>query len=69
MTTTEQIVNHVKALPESARAEVLDFIEFLESKAQNTRWSEFSLANAMRDMESEESPYSLNDIKERFSDT
>ena len=73
MTTTQTIVQHLKSLPESARQEVLDFIESLQSRRathaapQTDRgWSEFSLAAAMRGMEDEDSPYSLSDIKEAF---
>jgi len=63
MTVAEQIVQHLNTLPETAQAEVLDFVEFLESRSNNANWSGFSLTQAMRGMESEESPYSLNDIK------
>jgi len=63
MTVAEQIVQHLNSLPETAQAEVLDFVEFPESRSNNANWSGFSLTQAMRGMESEESPYSLNDIK------
>jgi hypothetical protein len=71
MTVTEQIIKHVKTLPEAIQAEVLHFIEFLESKEEmekNERadWSNLSLSQAMRGIESEESPYSLDDIKEKL---
>jgi hypothetical protein len=32
MTTAEQVYQHVKALPEPAAREILDFVEFLEQK-------------------------------------
>ena len=64
MTVTEKVMQHVNTLPEDARSEVLDFVEYLESKSAKTNWSEFSLSHAMRGMESEASLYSLNDIKE-----
>jgi len=32
MNTAEQIYQHVKALPESAAREILDFVEFIEAK-------------------------------------
>jgi hypothetical protein len=62
-------------MPESFQAEILDFVEYLESKIkkgqkvdrEETEWSELSLSFAMRDMEEEYSPYSLNDLKERFT--
>ena len=73
MTITEAVLHHLQALPESAQAEVLDFVEFLELKAEiggNGReqadWSGFSLSQAMRGMENEPSPYAMNDLKEVF---
>jgi len=32
MTVAEQIMQHINALPETAQTEVLDFVEYLESK-------------------------------------
>ena len=74
MTLAEKIIQHLQALPESRQAEVLDFVKYLESKshtqreaAENAQWSTFSLQSAMRGMEDEDSPYSINDLKEVFS--
>jgi hypothetical protein len=70
MSLADKIINNVKALPESKQIEVLDFIKFLRVKAdrqKNTQWSDFSLSSAIRGMKNEESPYSLNDLKESFS--
>ena len=70
MSLADKIINNVKALPVSKQIEVLDFIEYLRAKTdrqENTGWSDFSLSSAMRGMENEESPYSLNDLKESFS--
>lgn len=73
MTVTEKIIEHVKALPEAVRTEVLDFVEYLESKMgrdksqDGAEWSTFSISQAMRGMEREESPYSAEDLKEAFS--
>jgi hypothetical protein len=64
MTVTEQIIQHVNMLPEAVQSEVLDFVEYLELKSDRANWSEFSMSQAMRGMESEASLYSLNDIKE-----
>jgi len=64
MTVTEKIMQHVNTLPEAAQSEVLDFVEYLESKSIKTNWSQFSLSHTMRGMESEATLYSLNDIKE-----
>ena len=72
MTVAEKISQHLKSLPESVQAEVLDFVEFLrhrhgaKSNEQDERdWSRFSLSQAMRGMEDEESPYQLSDIRSR----
>ncbi len=66
----EVIMKHVQELPESERAEVLDFIEYLRTKTEKRErkdWTAFSLDSAMRGLEDESSPYSLDDIKESFS--
>ena len=70
MSLADKIINNVRALPESKQIEVLDFIEYLRAKTdrqEDTGRSDFSLSSAMRGMENEESPYSLNDLKESFS--
>jgi hypothetical protein len=66
MSLEEKIIRHVQELPESKKAEVLDFIEYLRSKTEERDWSEFSLSSAMSGMETEVSTYSLEDIKESF---
>ena len=73
MTTAEAIARSLEPLPEVAKREVLDFVEFIKARQcqetpqeEDTAWSEFSLASAMRGMECEESPYSLADLKEVF---
>jgi len=63
MTVAELIMQHVNTLPEVDQSEVLDFVEYLESRSDRTNWSELSLSQAMRGMESEKSIYSLDDIK------
>jgi len=63
MTVTEKIIQHVNMLPEAAQSEVLDFVEYLELKSDRKNWSELSISQAMRGMESEESIYSSSDIK------
>ncbi len=75
MSLPENIIKHIQNLPESFQAEVLHFVEYLESKinkgkkykGEETDWSELSLSFAMRDMEDEYSPYSLSDLKERYT--
>lgn len=75
MTTVQAITRHVHALPEEARREVLDFIEFLESRIRMSSdvakddtavWSIFSLTAAMAGMENESTPYTIADLKESF---
>ena len=73
MTTAQAIARHVEALPEAAQREVVDFVEFLESRTRpgavresDAAWSAFSLASAMRGMEDEPSPYTAADVKESF---
>ncbi len=73
MTTTEVIVQRLQVLPEPARQEVLDFVEFLESRyhratlqEENATWSRFSLASAIHGMEDEDTPYTLTDLRESF---
>lgn len=67
MNLDEKIIRHIQELPESKKAEVLDFVEYLRNKTEERDWSEFSLSSAMSGMENEVAPYSLEDIKESFS--
>ena len=70
MTLEETIIQYVHDLPRSKKAEVLDFVEYLKSrieKKERQAWAEFSLSSAMSGMEDEETPYSLDDLKESFS--
>ena len=69
MTVAEKVARDLQGLPESAQAEVLDFIEFLKTKSENEErgdWTAFSVTQAMRGMEAEPDLYSENDVKERF---
>jgi hypothetical protein len=73
MTTAQAIAQRLTSLPEDAQREVLDFVEFVESRrtgqtetSEDAAWSALSLASAMRGMEDEESPYTLGDLKESF---
>ena len=70
MSIAEAIIRDVEALSESKQVEVLDFVKYLRSQAEKQEikdFADFSLTSAMRGMENEEAPYSLNDIKESFS--
>ncbi|MGR3174955.1 MAG: DUF2281 domain-containing protein [Candidatus Scalindua sp.] len=69
MSIAERININVKRLPESKQIEVLDFVEYLKSRAEKEEykeWNDLSLSSAMRGMEDEQSPYSINDLKESF---
>lgn len=69
MSLIETIIKDVHALSESKQVEVLDFVQYLRLKSEKQEindWAEFSLSSAMRGMEDEQVPYSLNDIKESF---
>ena len=72
MVLAEKIVEHLRRLPEEAQTEVLDFVEFLETRSKKSRegsedaWSSFSLAQAMRGLEDEEEIYGLEDLREAF---
>ena len=70
MTVAERILQQVTRLPEPLQAEVLDFVEYLQSKVGPVRasgeeeaWQAMSLSQATRGMESEPSPYSAEDLK------
>ena len=71
MTLTEEIVQHIQTLPEALKAEVLDFVEFLEVKnrkgTEDSDWATLSLSSALRGMEDEPQQYALDDVKERFA--
>jgi hypothetical protein len=75
MSLKEKILEHLQELPVPFQAEVLDFVEYLESKikkggeikTEDTDWSELSLSFAMHGMENEYSSYSINDLKEHFT--
>ncbi len=73
MSTADSIMQSLEPLPEEAKQEVLDFVEFIKARRiretprqEDAAWSAFSLASAMRGMEEEHSPYSLADLKEVF---
>jgi hypothetical protein len=66
MSLEEKIMKEMQDLPESKKAKVLDFVEYLKRSAEDKDWSAFSLSAAMRGMENEKSPYSLGDLQEPF---
>lgn len=71
----EKIQKALQDLPVAYQAEVLDFVEYLKTKADRVAfieecrdWSSFSLYSAFRGIEYEEAPeYSVADIKVPFS--
>ncbi len=66
MSLEDKIIKEIQDLPESKKAEVLDFVEYIKTKTEGKDWSVFSLSSAMRGMEDEDSPYSLGDLQESF---
>ena len=69
MSLEETIMKDLQSLPPSEQAEVLNFVEYLKIKAfkkEGDKWANLSLSSAMRGMEDEETPYSLDDLKESF---
>lgn len=74
MIVTEQITAKLQSLPAPLQLKVLDFIEFLaqrvagrEAVSEETAWAEFSLAQAMKGLETEDAPeYTEADLKERW---
>lgn len=65
----EKILQKVNNLPETEKAEVLDFIEYLKTKAgkkERKDWNDFSLSSALLGMEDEQALYSIEDIRESF---
>jgi len=75
MLLSERIQQYVQKLPASFQAEVLDFVEYLTTKAEREvvqqerrSWSSLSLSFAMRGMEGEDTPiYTPSDLKVVFS--
>ena len=75
MTITDKIQAGVQKLPTAYQAEVLDFVEYLLTKAirgtrdqEESLWSDLSLTSAMRGMEKEDfHQYTKADLKVIFS--
>ncbi len=68
MNLGDRIQKHVERLPFSLQVKVLDFVEYLMSKAESNdecrAWSGLSLSLALRGMEDE---YTMADLKILFS--
>jgi hypothetical protein len=74
MDTVQMIDNNLAKLPQFLLLDVLNFTKYLLFKTEqeltvkeNTpNWATLSLNSAMRGMEDEQSPYTLEDLKEKF---
>jgi hypothetical protein len=74
MIVTEKINQKLEKLPVEIQLEILDFVEFVAQKAErqnaleeNRQWTDFSLAQAMKGLEDEETPeYTEADLKEKW---
>ena len=69
MKIEEKISESVRKLPPSLQQELLDFVDFLLTKAERreTRvWNDFSITSAIRGVEDEEPLYTLEDVKVVF---
>lgn len=69
MMIAQKIAEIVGELPPQLQQELLDFVEFLllkRERQEGREWIAFSVAHAMQDMECEESPYTLADLKVVF---
>jgi len=71
MAIADQIQSYVQRLPSTVQAEVLDFVEYLLSKAERreeSEWAALSLALAMDGLEEEDTPdYGSADLKVIFA--
>jgi len=71
MALVEKIQQYVQRLPSPFQAEVLDFVEYLLTKAERRDerdWSDLSLTLALRGMEDEDtSLYTLSDVRVIFA--
>ena len=66
MNLDEKIIRQVIELPETKKAEVLEFLKHLKTKMDDKDWAELSISSAMSGMENEDTPYSMEDLKESF---
>ena len=69
MSIPKRIVDSIEMLPKSKQIEIFDFVEYLKQKTEreaDVAWSSLSIASAMRGIETEESLYSQNDLKEIY---
>ena len=63
MSVKEALEKVLEALPEEKRREVLDFAEFLNSKAEHAAWRQFGQAQFARAYGPDEPDYTSADLK------
>ena len=69
MNITAKLLEDINKLPESKQLELADFVERLTQIADNEEglnWYDLSVTSALRDMENEKFPYTINDLKEVY---
>ena len=71
MSIADKIHKELELLPEDKQAKVLDFIKHLSGKQAEEeieQWNKFSLSSALEGIEDDEVEYTLEDIKEKYTD-
>jgi len=73
MSVTDQIIYRLNQLSEIEQSEVLDFVDYLQTRGRRrkekqdiTQWTEFSLDSAMQGLEDDPVEYSIEDLQETF---
>ena len=69
MNISAKLLEDINKLPESKQLELAGFVERLTQTADNEEelnWSNLSVASGVLDMENEEFPYTINDLKEVY---
>jgi hypothetical protein len=71
-----ELIEKLQTLPREKQAEVFDFVEFLAARFSgtspdtewtDTKFSEFSLAQALRGMEDDPVTYTTDDLSEKWA--
>ena len=71
MSIADKIQQEIKLLPEDKQLKVLNFIKHLSEKQAEEeieQWNKFSLSSALEGLEENEVEYTLDDIKEKYTD-
>jgi hypothetical protein len=77
MSTIQSLEQQIASLPQAAKEELTHFLRVITDKYSDEKsehetmqqWSAFSLSSAMRDIEEEETPYTIADITEMSGTT